>query len=110
MGCVGAGVGSRLVAGGPVQRGQVEEEIGAITEGVEVLHRVEQRVHEFGVEVGEVDAILGAVVDVVDADPDGDQCLRGVDYVLENGVSELLVLGDLVDEGDGEVVMKGQTV
>lgn len=107
---VRAGVGSRLIAGCSVQRGQVHEEIGAVAEGVEVLDGGEQRVHQSIVETGEVDAELGAVVDVVDADPDGDQCLGGLDYVPEDGVAELLVLGDLVDEGDGEVVMERQTI
>lgn len=54
--------------------------------------------------------VFGAVVDVVDADPDRDEGLRRVDDAFEDGMAVVFVLGDLVDQGDGMVVVEGCAV
>lgn len=51
--------------------------------------------------------VFGGVVDVVDANPDGDEGAGWVDDVLEHRVAVLLVLYYLIDEGDGVVVVQG---
>lgn len=58
------------------------------------------------VEGGKVNCVLGAVADVVDTDPDGDEGFGGGEESLEDGGGEGFELVDLIDEGDGEVVMK----
>lgn len=54
--------------------------------------------------------VFGGVVDVVDANPDGDEGAGWVDDVLEHRVAVLLVLYYLIDEGDGVVVVQGSAV
>ena len=60
--------------------------------------RGEKGIHKLIVECGEMDGIFGAVIDIVDADPNGNQRPRRFHYIFENWVTVCSILRDLVDK------------
>lgn len=93
-----------------VKRRKIDKEIRAVPELVELIHGLEQRPREVGVERREIHAVFRAVADIVDADPDCDETFLCAEGAGEDIVTVVFELGYLVHEGDGEVVVKGCAV
>lgn len=68
--------------------------------------RGEKNIHKLIVERRKMDGVFGAVIDIVDADPNGNQRPWRLHYVFENRVAVCSVLCDLVDKWDGEVMVQ----